>query len=577
MFPFVPRKVAQKSKATTSHTPSAATTAPLSTLPVVKISASPNVAAETHPSDDVKGKRKTNEPTARDEDLATVLWLSLSDHSLWVNAELRRGLASADDGWLPLSTLHRLSAYFPHIIPSVPESAYVKAIRTHASELLEVRMRVSAPSKSGWYGTSTSASSSSSTREDDAGGYEVRRKDWRDALLRARNSSRHEWESRTVYMECIPLAHRAIPGVYRRTASLLGFTDREQTLTTRIQAISLPSHHLDRPGDIPKPKGFALVTLADEADAARLAADWPWLPRRVPTSTSDGGAQTGEDEIAREAAKYGFRVLRKERWDELREEYLAYRQRLLDEIAQAEASGSGDPAARPHVSRSTVSMHAAPGTATHLSQGHTGAHAGVGGANKGAPTTTSPASTNANADAHAPSSGLALDPSAPFPPGCLVYVRHVHPETNKTTLKALFAAHAPRAASALDYVDYNKGMATCHLRVSAPHHAQTLVSAFQTRPIVQRQGLDDAGAPLPPDSNREGTIKAIEMEVVRGTREELYWSKVPEKVRREAVRKAIAQTSSSQSGDADGEGAQEDADTAGEPQGKRKRKRRRKA
>ncbi|KAJ8455570.1 hypothetical protein ONZ51_g12397 [Trametes cubensis] len=446
MFPFVPRKVAQKSKANPRHTHSANTTPRPS---VVKVSSSSNVGAETNPTDDVKGKRKTNETTPRDEDLAAVLWLSLSDHSLWVNAELRRALASADDGWLPLSTLHRLSAYFPHVTPSTPESAYVKAIRTHASELLEVRMRVSAPSKAGWYGTNTSASSSS-TKEDDTGGYEVRRKDWRDALLRARNSSRHEWESRTVYMEFIPLAHRAIPCIYRFTSSLLSITaGQEQVLTTRIQAISLPAHHLDRPGDTPKPKGFALVTFADEVDATRLAADWPWLPRRAPTSiTSEQGAQNGEgeSELTHEAAKCGFRVLRKERWDELKEEYLAYRQRLLDEIAHAEASGSNEP-------RSTVSTHPVPRAEAHRPQGHTDAHAVVESANK---PSTAPTSTSAQAhDAELP-----LDPSAPFPPGCLVYVRHVHPETNKTTLKALFAAHAPGAATALDYVDYNKGMAT---------------------------------------------------------------------------------------------------------------------
>ncbi|KAI0329662.1 hypothetical protein GY45DRAFT_1324801 [Cubamyces sp. BRFM 1775] len=571
MFPFVPRKVAQKSKS--SHTPSASTNPVLYTRPAaVNASSSLNVGAETHPPDDVKGKRKTAESTTRDEDLAVVLWLSLTDHSLWVNAELRRALASADDGWLPLSTLHRLSAYFPYVTPSAPESAYVRAIRTHAPELLEVRMRVSAPSKAGWYGTSTSASASSSTQGDDAGGYEVRRKDWRDALLRARNSTRHEWEARTVYMECIPLAHRAVPSIYRFTTSLLDH--QEHGLNTRIQAISLPAHHLDRPGDIPKPKGFALVTFSDETDAVRLASNWPWLPRRAPTSTASShhdGNRESESELAHEAAKYGFRVLRKARWDELKEEYLAYRQRLLDEIAEAEASGSGEPAPRPRDPRTAVLTHSTPGTGTITHYPHLQAH--TDGDAERESMDIGPASST---------STQALDPSAPFPPGCLVYVRHVHPETNKTTLKALFGAHAPGAAAALDYVDYNKGMATCHLRVSAPHHAQTLVSAFQARPLVQRQGLDDTGVPLSPDSGSEDdekstAAKAIEMEVVSGTREELYWSKVPEKVRREAVRKAIAQMSASERGDANGEGAQEDADAAGEHDGKRKRKRRRKA
>ena len=171
-------------------------------------------------------------------------------------------------------------------------------------------------------------------------------------------------------------------------------------LTTRIQAISLPAHHLDRPGDTPKPKGFALVTFADEADAARLAADWPWLPRRAPTSSPAGqGAQNGEgeSELTHEAAKYGFRVLRKERWDELKEEYLAYRQRLLDEIAHAEASGPNEP-------RSTLSAHPVPRAEAHRPQGHTDAHVVVESANKRPSTSSLSQSTSAKAQD-------ALDPS----------------------------------------------------------------------------------------------------------------------------------------------------------------------
>ncbi|KAI0758042.1 hypothetical protein C8Q74DRAFT_1302771 [Fomes fomentarius] len=39
-----------------------------------------------------------------------------------------------------------------------------------------------------------------------------------------------------------------------------------------------------------------------------------------------------------EAVKCGFHVLSKARWDELKEEYVVYRQRLLDEIAGARSS-----------------------------------------------------------------------------------------------------------------------------------------------------------------------------------------------------------------------------------------------
>ncbi|KAI0677726.1 hypothetical protein C8Q78DRAFT_962759 [Trametes maxima] len=539
MFPFVPRKVAQKFRAQNNASASAAASS--STKPPHA-----EILADETPSNDAKGKGKQPDTSTREQDLATLLWLSLSDHSLWLNVDLRRALVSADEGWLPLSVLLALhhATYFAHLKAGTPESAYVKAVRTHADDLLEVRMRVSAPSKAAWYGTPPSSSS-----KEDTSGYEVRRQDWREALTRARNSTRQEWELRTVYMECIPPSHRAIPGIYDLTASLLDLRSpgpgHTPTLTTHIQSIALPAHHLDRPGDVPKPKGFALVTFSSEDSATRLTSAWPWSPRHAPAA----GGRTGP---AQEAAKFGFRALPKARWDALKDEYLAHRQRLLDDIARAEYTNS---AAHVPTPNAEVSPEERPPRANRP-----------------------PAAENARPAAHN-DPVPALDATAPFPRGCLVYVRHVHPETNKTTLKALFAAHGgtgPAGAVGLDYVDYSKGMDTCYLRVSTPAHAHTLVSAFAApRRVVQRQGLDNAGEA----DGGEGARKGIEMELVGGTREELYWSKVPERVRREAVRKAIARAADGGGGEG-GDDAERDLaveDGAGEQERRRKRKRRRKA
>ena len=97
---------------------------------------------------------------------------------------------------------------------------------------------------------------------------------------------------------------------------------------------------------------------------------------------------------------------------------------------------------------------------------------------------------------------LPLDASAPFPPGCLVFVRNVHPETNKTTLKTLFSAHAfgrdssaasSSSAVAIDYVDYNKGMTSVsvvHVVSIRPRGAQSGrgdslgLSQLSSRPVV---------------------------------------------------------------------------------------------
>lgn len=71
----------------------------------------------------------------------------------------------------------------------------------------------------------------------------------------------------------------------------------------------------------------------------------------------------------------------------------------------------------------------------------------------------------------------------------------------------------------------------CYLRLSTPASAAFLSLHFSDHPTVQSHGLDEAGS--------QGDSKGIEVEVVRGKREAVYWEKVPEKVRRGAVAKAI--------------------------------------
>ncbi len=217
--------------------------------------------------------------------------------------------------------------------------------------------------------------------------------------------------------ESIPLSSRTVPGIFHFASSLSSHSGT----TPDVQNITLPPHHQDRPGDAPRCKGFALVTFSDNETVTRLVDEWPWLPRRTDVSADEGEGSSA----AHEAVKFGFRVLAKARWDELKEEYLAYRQQLLDQVADAN-----------NVDASLRTDAAEVGDAQDE--------------------TDDVVMEDANSNVRA-----TLDPSAPFPPGCLVFVRNVHPETNKTTLKTLFTTHAFGAASAtstLDYVDYNKGM-----------------------------------------------------------------------------------------------------------------------
>ena len=71
------------------------------------------------------------------------------------------------------------------------------------------------------------------------------------------------------------------------------------------------------------------------------------------------------------------------------------------------------------------------------------------------------------------------------------------------------------------------------MRLSSPRCAKSIASRFEGTPTIQLKGLDDVGCPPNTDS------KPISIEVVEGAREELYWLKVPEKVRAQAVAKAV--------------------------------------
>ena len=56
---------------------------------------------------------------------------------------------------------------------------------------------------------------------------------------------------------------------------------------------------------------------------------------------------------------------------------------------------------------------------------------------------------------------------------------------------------------------------------------------YSTHRVRQVDGLDKSGSP-------GASSGAIEVELVQGKREEMYWEKVPEKVRRQALEKAAA-------------------------------------
>ncbi|KAF9000291.1 hypothetical protein BDQ17DRAFT_1359966 [Cyathus striatus] len=277
--------------------------------------------------------------------------------------------------------------------------------------------------------------------------------------------------------------NRSIPGILSFTSSLL-----PSSSLSSIQNIHLPPHHQDNPGDAPACKGFAFVTFSSLEDAQYMIAKWPW-------ESQGGDQEEGLDELKKEATKFGFRALSKKKWDELKEEYIAYRQRLVDEINEFQDSSVLAAQSIPHFD--TRPMQPSP-----------------------------------------PETGLSFN--SPYPTNVLLFIKHIHPETNKTTLRKLFSTAFQDAIKdgeiedeGLDYVDYTKGMDSCHLRLLTPTQAGILLLYFNSHPTVQSSGLDEVGAPAFSDQK-------IEVELVQGKREEVYWEKVPERVRRTAVEKGIA-------------------------------------
>jgi len=163
-----------------------------------------------------------------------------------------------------------------------------------------------------------------------------------------------------------------------------------------------------------------------------------------------------------EATKFGLRVLTKAKWEELRAEYLLYRQELVDEIntfqdeGQVSGGRSGGGRKRKHVDETHDQEEQITEEGSHQTNQ--------------IPVPTSAyiqlqPSKNVAIVANGSVGTAGIQPNSAYPPGCLVFVRNVHEDTNKTTLRNLFL-HAQaldieggeKDGDGLDYLDYTKGM-----------------------------------------------------------------------------------------------------------------------
>jgi hypothetical protein len=193
-----------------------------------------------------------------------------------------------------------------------------------------------------------------------------------------------------------------------------------------VQNILFPPHRQDSPDALPKCKGFALVTLSEPSSVSHLLTHFPYHNRASNCSADDDGDDDPSEE-EREARKAGFRTLSKERWETMQAEYIEYRDALLSRIAASSSPSASCSVAQP------ASTPAAPADKY----------------------------TDTSCQAHLQHASGA---SQNFPPGCVIFVRHVPQDTNKTALRALFSALlVDSTTTALDYVDYTKGLDTVRL------------------------------------------------------------------------------------------------------------------
>lgn len=213
--------------------------------------------------------------------------------------------------------------------------------------------------------------------------------------------------------ENIPIQYRTVAGIAHFTLRLL---PESSSSLWRVQSIGLPAHHQDKEGDLPKCKGFGFVTMAHPTDVQALLQEWPW---DIVPETYTKIASNHDD--FKEAARFGLRTMSKKRWDQLKDEYLAYQRKLLDELVEYNEGSS-----TLLITSGDTKLDERPPAIAAL-----------------AILRVTPEFTTLTSD---------------YPFNCLAFVKNVHPETNKTTLKKLFSIAFGKVPDGLDYVDFTKGM-----------------------------------------------------------------------------------------------------------------------
>ncbi|KAG8833285.1 hypothetical protein FRC17_010999, partial [Serendipita sp. 399] len=408
-----------------------------------------------------KFTRRPNKPIRLCE-LSILIETAMSDYAFWNNGDLRRYATDKNnEGFLALSRLLMESSIVKDTGSDIAEASVLQALKEYGSGLVELQMKVAASQR---YKMSTSS----------LGSYNVRRVDWqtlrgkeetsegvsRSALIWERTQS--DWEKLTVYVGIQDDEDMA--------------NDGHHSIPSRVQNLELPAHFKAQEGDIPVCKGFAFVTFDTMAQADNFARRWNWDGPSVESGQAPSDDEDHDEGIeeelmnldiskdrneygsfVEEAKESGFRCMSFEKWDQLKKEYLERQNALYEAIKRATRESQEASLGRP------ISKRVADSTPNQRKEYK--------------PATESALKVR-ELPPHLPTISRLLDPPEPrtsgsistsdweFPPGCLVFVKNLHPQTNKTALKGLFN-HVLRLAQGnvaksydVDYVDWAKGMSS---------------------------------------------------------------------------------------------------------------------
>ncbi|KAG0653754.1 hypothetical protein C6P46_002230 [Rhodotorula mucilaginosa] len=345
----------------------------------------------------------------------------------------------------------------------------------------------------------------------------------------------------------------------------------------------------------------------DEADAHMEEG------RDEPDPKGKGKAKKAKPSPAEKSRNAGLRALKYSRWLELKREYIAYRHDL-ETLLDAQLAGEMDrmryPDVKrdlpPHLARQHVPPHRAPLPPPRQSDSQpqqetphrqkraaspsspppdsempttTAADTGVSSSAKRQKRASSPtAAFNARVKRlRTPSPGIdlasdaALDVQGAYPEGCVLWIRNVHENSTRTTLKALFGALLDQlqegSGKGVEFVDYEKGLDTvstlplsnrflahnsdenmgaaqCHLRFSSPALATVMHNHLSSTPSLHlSQTILTPASSLSPSSLAAATTasrRPLISTMLSGEEERRYWANVPEATRRVARKAAGA-------------------------------------